>query len=73
MAPRQRVLLLVVAAMICIGIGVYYLIPGVYHVLTFDGSPTDARTKHALLFFGLALLGFLGAWMLSGSKASRAK
>lgn len=73
MAPRQRVLLLVVAAVICLLIGVYYIIPGVYHVLTFDGSPTDSRLKHALLFFGLGLLGFLGAWMLSGSKASSAK
>ena len=73
MAPRQRVLLLLAAAVICIVIGIYFLIPGIYHVLTFDGSPTDSRTKHALLFFGLALLGFLGAWMLSGSKASKAK
>ena len=73
MAPRQIAVLLVVVAVICIGIGVYYFIPGIYHVLTFNGDPNARRTTHALLFFGLALLGFLGAWMLSGSKASKAR
>ncbi len=73
MAPRQLAVLLIVVGVVCIGIGVYYFIPGIYHVLTFNGDPSARRTTHALLFFGLALLGFLGAWMLSGSKASKAK
>jgi uncharacterized membrane protein len=73
MSPRQFALLLLVAAVVCIGIGIYYFIPGVYHVLTFNGDPNARRTTHALLFFGLAVLGVLGAWILSGSKASKAK
>ena len=71
MSPRQFAVLLVVAAVVCVGIGIYYFIPGVYHVLTFNGDPNARRTTHALLFFGLALLGFVGAWILSGNKASR--
>jgi uncharacterized membrane protein len=71
MAPRQLMLLLVVAGVVCLLIGVYYLIPGVYHLLAFSGDPNSTRPKHALLFFGLAVLGFVGAWIFSGRKAPK--
>jgi len=56
---------------VCAVIGVYYLIPGVYHVLTFDGIATDTRPTHAILFFGLAVLGLIASRFVAGSKASK--
>lgn len=40
--------------------GVYYLIPNVYHVLTFHDA-TQIQVKHALAFFGLAAVLVVGA------------
>jgi hypothetical protein len=43
-----------ILAAVCVVIGVYYLIPGIYHVLA---SPPDiAHYKHAIAFFGLAVV-----------------
>jgi uncharacterized membrane protein len=70
MTNRQLMLLVLAASAVCVLIGIYYLIPGIYHVLTFDGSPTDSRAKHALLFFGLAVLGVIGSRFVSGRSAS---
>ena len=47
----------IVGVLLCI----YYLIPGVTHVLTFSGSPLSAHYKHAALFGVLAVLGIIGA------------
>jgi hypothetical protein len=71
MTPRQRLLLLLAASAVCVLIGIYYLIPGIYHVFTFDGSPTDTRTKHALLFFGLAVLGVIASRFVGRSGVSK--
>jgi len=40
--------------------GVYYLIPNVYHVLTTHDA-TQPQIKHALAFFVLAVVLFVGA------------
>ena len=39
------------------GIGVYYLIPGIYHILIFSisGNPRAYHLKHALIFFALSV------------------
>ncbi len=71
MTNRQLFILVLVASAVCALIGVYYLIPGIYHVLTFDGSPTATRLTHALLFFGLAVLGVIASRFVIASKASR--
>lgn len=40
--------------------GVYYLIPNMYHVLTFHNA-MQAQLKHALAFFALAIVLVVGA------------
>jgi len=50
---------LVVAAL-CVLAGVYYLVPNVYHVLTFHNA-MQIQVKHALAFFAVAVVLFLGA------------
>ena len=51
-------LLVVLIAMACAGIGIYYLIPGIHHILIISetGNPTAYHLKHAILFFVLAIL-----------------
>src|SRR5258708_24810871 len=46
----------IAAAIILLALSVYYLTPGVYHPLTFSGSPTDTHLKHAVAFGGLAVI-----------------
>lgn len=47
----------VVVALIFAGIGIYYLIPGMYHPLSADTySHTTAHLKHALAFFLAAVV-----------------
>ena len=55
-------IIVVLIAVACAGIGVYYLIPGIYHVLLFSisGDPYAYHLKHALVFFALAVLVMLG-------------
>ncbi len=48
-------------AVIGILLGVYYIIPGVWHPLTFSGLATSAHYKHAALFFVLGVIGIVGA------------
>ncbi len=49
-----------VAAIILLGLSVYYLVPGIAHSLTFSGLATDAHPKHAALFAAQAVLCVLG-------------
>lgn len=52
-----------------VAVGVYYLTPGIYHVLVFD-DPTGQHVKHALLSFGLALLSLIGARFVANSRSA---
>jgi D-alanyl-lipoteichoic acid acyltransferase DltB (MBOAT superfamily) len=54
-------IIVILVAIACAGIGVYYLIPGIYHILilSVSGNPYTYHLKHALLFFGLAVLALL--------------
>lgn len=47
----------ILLAIVCAGIGVYYLIPGIYHILLFSisGNPRAYHLKHALIFFALSV------------------
>ena len=40
--------------------GVYYLIPNVYHILTFHDA-TQIQVKHAIAFFALGIVLVVGA------------
>ena len=55
-------LLVILVAIACAGIGVYYLIPGFEHILLFSisGNPNTYHLKHALVFFGLSVVALLG-------------
>ena len=49
-----------VVAVLCVLAGVYYLIPNVYHVLTFHDA-MQTQIKHALAFFAVAVVLVVGA------------
>ncbi len=51
----------IAVAVIGILLGVYYLIPGVYHPLA--NPPAVAHYKHAALFFVLGVIGIIGAFV----------
>lgn len=53
--------LLIVLAVICLALAVYYIIPGPYHPFTFSGTPTDSHKTHAIAFFAVAVFAFLGS------------
>jgi hypothetical protein len=46
----------IVVAVVALALGVYYLVPGIYHPLTFSGTPTDSHHTHAIAFFVLCAL-----------------
>lgn len=57
MRGSGNLILAVVVALIFAGIGIFYLVPGVYHPLSADTySQTTAHLKHALAFFVAAVL-----------------
>ncbi len=49
----------IAVAVIALLLAVYYIIPGVYHVLASD--PMKAHYKHAVAFTVLAIIGVLAA------------
>jgi hypothetical protein len=52
----------IVVAVICLIIGIYYAIPGVYHVLTSGSHPAmDPQPTHVVLFIGLAVICVIAA------------
>jgi len=61
----------IAVAIIAAVLAVFYLIPGVYHPLTFSGLPTSAHYKHAALFFVIAVIAIIGA-LVTRPKATRA-
>jgi hypothetical protein len=48
-------------SLVCLAIAIYYLIPGINHVLTFSGAASARHVKHALVFGALAVLALVGA------------
>lgn len=72
MNQRQLFVLILVASALCVVLGIYYLIPGPYHPLTFSGTPTGRHLTHALLFFGLAVVGAVASRFVLNSRTSPA-
>lgn len=57
MRGSGNLILAVLVALIFAGIGMFYLVPGVFHPLSADTySRTTAHLKHALVFFVAAVL-----------------
>jgi Ca2+/Na+ antiporter len=68
MKPSTAYLLGGIIFVVCIAIGVYYLIPGIYHVLA--DPPTEQHVKHSLVFFGLGIVALVGARFAANAKSS---
>lgn len=49
-----------VIAAICVLIAVYYLIPGINHVLVSE-NPLQRHVKHAVVFLAVAIVALIGA------------
>ncbi len=63
--------LLIIAAVVCLGLAVYYFIPGPYHPLTFSGTPTGRHVTHAIVFLALAVLAFFGARFVGNASTTQ--
>ena len=55
-------------AVVCLALAVFYAIPGINHPLTFSGDPMAAHYKHAIVFFGLAIVALIGARFAANSR-----
>jgi hypothetical protein len=53
--------LLIVAAIVCLALAVFYIVPGPYHPLTFSGTPTGSHPTHMIVFLALAALSLIAA------------
>ena len=61
MRGNSMALLILALGVICVALAVYYIIPGIYHPFTFSGTPTGSHKTHAIVFFALAVLAFIGS------------
>ena len=61
MRASRTPMLLIVLAVICLALAIYYIIPGPYHPFTFSGTPTSSHKTHAIALFAVALFAFLGS------------
>ena len=70
MNKRQLFVLILVVSALCVALGIYYLIPNVWKPLA--DPATAVHVKHALLFFGLAVLGAVASRFVLNSRSSPA-
>jgi len=56
-----------VLAIVGIALGVFFLIPGINHVI----ADSNMHIKHAILSFGLAAIGIIGALVTRPKAATR--
>ena len=68
MKPSMAYLIGAIIFVVCVALGVYYLIPGIYHVLA--DPPQEQHVKHAIVFFALGIVALIGARFAANSKAS---
>ena len=54
-------------AIVGIALGIFFLIPGINHVI----ADSSMHIKHAILFFGLAVIGIIGALVARPKAALR--
>ncbi|HWZ18708.1 MAG TPA: hypothetical protein VNW73_07920 [Ktedonobacteraceae bacterium] len=57
----------IVLAIVGIALGIFFLIPGINHVI----ADSSMHIKHAILFFGLAVIGIIGALVARPKAALR--
>ena len=61
--------LLIVIAVVCLALAVYYFIPGPYHPFTFSGTPTGRHTTHAVVFLALAVLSAIASRFVGAARS----
>lgn len=61
MSGKSLATLLIVVGVICAALGVFYLIPGPYHPLTFSGTPESSHKTHAIVLFAVAIFAIIGS------------
>lgn len=67
--PSTAYLLGAIGFLLCVGIGIYYLVPmSTAHFMSSHG-PHYSDTKHAIVFFGLAVVCLVGARFAANMKA----
>lgn len=66
--PSTAYLIGGIVFIVCVAIGIYYLIPGINHVLA--DPPQAQHIKHSIVFFALAIVALIGARFAANSKAS---
>jgi hypothetical protein len=66
--PSMAYLIGAIIFVVCVALGVYYLIPGIYHVLA--DPPQEQHVKHAIVFFALGIVALIGARFAANTKAS---
>ena len=57
----------IVLAIVGIALGIFFLIPGINHII----ADSSMHIKHAILFFGLAVIGIIGALVARPKAATR--
>jgi hypothetical protein len=69
MRGSQFATLLLVLAVVSLLIAIYYIIPGIYHILASSDHPaTDPRPTHFIVFLALAVLAFIGSRFVGSSR-----
>ncbi|HEV7666561.1 MAG TPA: hypothetical protein VGQ62_23705 [Chloroflexota bacterium] len=58
-----------ILAALSVLVGVYYLIPNIYHVLAFSSDPMQMHVKHAIAFFAVAVVLFLGGRFIRNNQS----
>jgi hypothetical protein len=59
MKPTTAYLIGGLVFIVCVAIAIYYLIPGINHVMA--DPPTEQHVKHALVFFALGVVALIGS------------
>lgn len=60
--------LLIVVAVVCLALAVFYFVPGPYHPFTFSGTPTGSHKTHAFVFFALAVVSVIASRFAGSSQ-----
>jgi hypothetical protein len=63
--------LLIVIAVVCLALAVFYFIPGPYHPFTFSGTPTGRHITHAVVFLALAVLSAVASRFVGAAQPSQ--
>ncbi len=69
MSGKSLSLAIIVVGVVCLLIGVYYLIPGPTKFLVSD-APTGSHIKHAIVFFALGIVAFVASRFASASRTN---